>query len=103
MWEPQSMQQPEERSHGVRHEQVRAAASVALERLLPRLHEAEPGSKAFESLVSQTQLLYMAMAMPAASLGTCHCGKDLRYKGTPSGDLFVCCVGATEHCWRIAG
>jgi hypothetical protein len=73
---------------------------------LRALHELSTGSapgetELLQTLATRTQLALMAAAMPLASLGTCHCGNDLRYKGTPGG-LQVCCTNDPEHCWKIA-
>jgi hypothetical protein len=55
-----------------------------------------------QSVLSQMQLAQMALSAPLASLGGCHCGGELRYKGKTDG-LYVCCTGLHEHCWKVAG
>lgn len=53
-----------------------------------------------QSLMAQLQMAQTAMSLPLASIGSCHCGAELRYKGLQRG-LFVCCTGNPEHCWKL--
>lgn len=55
----------------------------------------------YQTQVTKHLLVQMAAIMPLASIGTCHCGHEMRYKGKVSA-LYVCCSGNPEHCWRIA-
>jgi hypothetical protein len=48
-------------------------------------------------------VLQAAFSFPTASIGTCHCGLDLRFEHrspAQGGGLFVCCN--TPHCIQIA-
>jgi len=55
----------------------------------------------YQSAVARHLLVQIAAVMPLASIGTCHCGHDLRFKGKKNG-LHACCTGNPEHCWRIS-
>lgn len=85
---------------------VAEEGSSLLEKFSTLVEQSETGLNSSELADYQTKiarhlLVQMAAVMPLASLGTCHCGHDVRYKGRP-GALYVCCTGLPEHCWKIA-
>ncbi len=82
---------------------IQSAAADALGILKSRLAQPEALDELnLQSILARLQLAQMALTMPLASLGSCHCGHDLHYKGTEKQGLLVCCTGRPEHCWKIA-
>ena len=80
--------------------------STLLSKFSSFVEELSGGVTFDESVKYQTRivrhlLVQMAAVMPLASVGTCHCGKELRFKGKKSG-LYACCTGNPEHCWKIS-
>lgn len=96
---PESLMAQTTVSEDTSPEAIMNAASSLSRDLLNRISStSEP--KEVQSLVAKFQVAQTAMSLPLASIGSCHCGKNLRYKGTTEG-LLVCCTGDPEHCWSI--
>lgn len=51
--------------------------------------------------LAKNYMVALAALAPGASIGQCHCGEPLRFKGKSIG-LFACCTGRPEHCWKVA-
>ena len=64
-----------------------------------------PDTKVLESTeeiqtkIANRLLIKLAKILPYASIGDCHCGNTLRYKGLPDKKLYICCTGNPEHCY----
>src|SRR5262245_825030 len=80
-------------------EAIKHAAFNLSVNLLDRIATATEHEE-IQSLAARFQVAQIAMSLPLASIGSCHCGYNLRYKGT-TGGLLVCCTGDPEHCWSI--
>lgn len=90
-------------------ESVESAAARAIDHLLYRVYnlreEMDPRRSheaqiEVQSVMAQLQIMQIAASLPLASIGSCHCGHNLRYRGSQDG-LFVCCTGDPEHCWKL--